>query len=331
MRSIKNLSAAEILQRFSAPIILLVLIVFNALFTRNFLSINVLWNAIMQSSSIMFVSLGMMVVIASGGIDISVGSTLGFGSALLVITSYAGGDTNSLLAVIVPVIGCALVGIIQGLIIAKFKIPPLIVTLAFQSLIRGIAQYCTKGKVLVLRDPLLNELGYLKVGGTSIPIQLVFIAIAIVIFYILTKKMAFGSRIEAYGDNPVASRIVGIRTFQLVTLVYMISGIACACGSILETTRIQAADSSMLGLNMEMDAIAAVAISGTPLTGGKIRIWGTIVGVFITQLITMTVNMNNIQYEYSLLLKGAIIFFAILVQKSKEKTKKGLRQVVQNG
>ena len=133
--------------------------------------------------------------------------------------------------------------------------------------------------------------------------------------------------IESYGDNFKATALAGVRTFPLLLLVYFVLGLVSGFGGVIETLRICAADPSNIGLDMEMDAIAAVAIGGTSMSGGKMSISGTVAGVFLLQIITMMVNMNNVPYQVALLMKACIIIFSVLIQNVHLKRRKGKRML----
>ena len=144
--------------------------------------------------------------------------------------------------------------------------------------VSGAAQLLTSGQMIQLRGKELLDFGYYRVFG-AIPVQLFVILVFVFIFFIIVKKTRLGIYIESYGDNANATRLAGVSTGVLLISVYMIGGLMCGVGGILETMRLSAADPNYTGLNMEMDAIAAVAIGGTPLSGGKIHVLGTVVGV----------------------------------------------------
>jgi ribose/xylose/arabinose/galactoside ABC-type transport system permease subunit len=130
--------------------------------------------------------------------------------------------------------------------------------------------------------------------------------------YIIVNKMRFGFDLEAYGNNPLAARISGIDTTKTIMICYIIGGIMCWIGGILVMVMVSSTDPARVGLDMEVDGIAATVIGGTPITGGYPNILGTLCGAFLLQLITMMVNMNNIPYAYSLMIKASIIVLAII-------------------
>ena len=139
------------------------------------------------------------------------------------------------------------------------------------------------------------------------------------IFAFLLKKTTFGYYIQAIGENEKAATLSGIQTKSVLVAVYAISGFMAGCAGLMTLACARCADPNSLGALAEMDAIAAVAIGGTSMNGGKARIMGTVFGALIIQLITMTINMNNIHYAYARILKGLIIVIAVYLQREKKR------------
>ena len=183
---------------------------------------------------------------------------------------------------------------------------------------RGFAQVLNDAMILLFYSPAYSNLGTYRING-SVPIQLVFILIALVIVLFLVKKTTFGRYIQALGDNPIAARLSGVNVFWTIILVYVISSVLAGFAGIIETAKISAADGNAIGNLAELDAIAAVAVGGTPLSGGKAKVMGTVVGALIMQLITISVNMNNIPFEYARVIKSAIIITAVYLQRDKNR------------
>ena len=183
MKMFKHRTEESIMQRYGALILLILVFAVNCIITNNFLSISTLWNLVVQCTTVMLLSMGMMVVVGTGGIDVSVGAIIALSSTIIVVCKTAG--VSSGLSVIIAVAVAALVGTISGLVIATFKIQPLIVTLGLMTALRGIAQLISHGKLIPLRSgPFLKKLAYYRIGGL-IPVQLIIILIAVLFFYIL--------------------------------------------------------------------------------------------------------------------------------------------------
>ena len=300
----------KILIAYSPAIVLVLMIIFNVFFTPNFAKLNTVINISIQMTSTLLVSLGMTWAIASGGIDISVGSVMAVSSMVSVKLLDYGVVTAILAGILVGM----LCGMAIGAIIAKFDLQPIIVTLPFMIGLRGVAQILNDSKILRFDNELYGAIGRGKIGGV-IPIQIPIMIIAIIIIWVISNKTTFGRKIEAVGDNQEASRLAGINTFMVLVVIYGTVGLLSGCAGIVDTARLYASDANIMGKAFEMDAIAAVAIGGTSMTGGKPNIMGTVFGVIILQIVTTMVVMNNISYEYSMIFKALIIIFALYGQR----------------
>ena len=304
-----------LVKRYNVYLALFLLILFNGIFTNNFLRMNTCWNIVIQCTTIMLVSLGMTVVIASGGIDISIGPIM----ALAAIVFARMLEYSALYAVLAALAVSVICGLLNGVIIAKFQIQPMIVTLGMMNMVRGSAELMNDGRTYSFHHPVFSELGYYRIGG-EIPIQLLIIVIAIVLMYLLMKKMRFGAYVEAMGDNRKAARLAGVKVSGMLILIYILSGFLAGVAGLVEAMRMSAADPINFGLQIEVDAIAATAIGGTNMAGGKANLAGTVAGVFVMQIIPVMVNMNNIPYSYSLVIKTIVVILAVCVQNGRIST-----------
>lgn len=309
------------LRKFGAVYAFALLVVVDSLLNKNFLAINTLWNLSIQVLPILLTALGMLLVISTSGIDISTGSLMAVAGVLcakFITGQIAWGGGSIPLAVLAGLLAATALGAVNGALIAHFRIQPIIVTLVLYIAGRGMAQLMSNGSTLVFYNTPFNDLGVLRVFG-QVPIQL-FLEIAFVlVFAFLLKKSTFGYYVQAIGENPQAATLSGIRTKLVLIAVYAISGFMAGCAGLMTSARASCADPNTLGSLAEMDAIAAVAIGGTSMNGGKARIMGTVFGALIIQLITMTINMNNIHYAYARILKGLIIVIAVYVQREKKR------------
>lgn len=165
---------------------------------------------------------------------------------------------------------------------------------------------------------MLSLLGTYKIGG-QIPVQLVPIVIAILIVGILVEKTILGRQIQAVGDNIKSSALAGINTSMVLMIVYATSSAFAAMAGIFQAAKVSVAAGSSLGQMAELDAIAAVVIGGTPMSGGKARVFGTLIGALIMQMITLTCVMNNIPDHYAQVFKALIIIFAVFIQRKQTK------------
>lgn len=299
-------------KRYAVYIALLVLVLMNGIFTKNFWSINTMWNIVIQSSTIMLVALGMTVVIASGGIDISIGPIM----ALSAIVFAKLLDSSLLMAFVSALFLSVVCGAANGFLIAKFSIQPMIVTLGMMNMVRGLAELVNDGRTYSFVHPVVSDLGFYKLGGV-VPVQLFMIMIVVAVMFILIKKTRFGMYVEAMGDNRKAAGLSGVKVSGILILVYILSGFLAGAAGLVETVRMSAADPINFGLQIEVDAIASTAIGGTNMAGGKANLAGTVAGVFIMQLITVMVNMNNIPYSVSLVIKTLVVIVAVCTQNER--------------
>lgn len=305
----QNNTVGSVAIKNSSLIFLALLLILNCLFTSGFLSIQTLWNLIVQITPVVFVALGMTFIISSGGIDISVGSTMAISGMLIVQLIPRVGLAA---AMIISILCGGVIGLINGLIIAKFRLQPIIVTLGTQIAGRGIAQLIGNGYILRYDSESLMNMATNRVAG--VPIQFFYLTVIVIIFVFVAKRSIFARYVEAMGDNYKASWISGVLVNKYTVLIYVISGVMSACAGILTIARAGAADPDTVGSGLELTAIAAVAIGDTKMTGGKAKMIGTILGALILQIITITFNMNNVPYEWSLVAKTFIIILAVFLQ-----------------
>jgi ribose/xylose/arabinose/galactoside ABC-type transport system permease subunit len=260
----------------------------------------------------MLVAVGMTFVISTGGIDLSVGSTMAIASAVAAVSLDYGAGTAILLALVVA----TAIGAFNGVLIAGFKIQPIIITLAVLIAGRGIAQVISNGGQLI---PFSNAgFEYLGKGAVAgIPFQIILLVLVIALGIFVLRMTIFGRYIIAVGGNQEAARLSGVRVNWTKISVYAISGLLAGLAGLIYTARLGASDASKVGEGIELDAIAATVVGGTPLTGGRATIIGTVIGALIMQIITTSFNMNGIKFSYSLVIKAAIILLAVYIQRPK--------------
>lgn len=309
-----------LVQKYSAIAMLLFFIVFNSLFTKNFFAVGTVNNIITQICPTILCGMGMTLVISTGGIDISVGSVMALAG---VMTALHMPNVGVIPALMMGVAASLVVGCISGFCVGKLKLQAMVITLGMQLGIRGVAQVLCDG-----RDIYFNKLGAVgqklalwgsyKIGGV-IPVQIVPIVISVVIVWILAEKTVLGRQIQAVGDSIKSSSLAGINAAKTLMIVYGLSSVFAAFAGVFQAARVTVAAGSSLGQLAELDAIAAVVIGGTPMSGGKAHVLGTIIGALIMQMITLTCVMNNIPDEYAQVLKALIIVFAVFIQREQAK------------
>lgn len=318
---LKSIARMDLVRNYGAAFFFLLLITLSALITPNFLSMGTLENTLVQVFSVMLVALGMTLVISSGGIDISVGAIMVISAAVLarLYTSGVG---------LAPSVGCgigaaALCGLFNGILISKFRIQPIIVTLVVMIAGRGLAMRVQGRLAADLENTPFGNFGLYKIAG-KVPVQIVIMLAAIAIMLFVARKTVFAKHVEAIGDNCRAARLVGINTLTTTIGVYVVCGILCAIAGIMEAARVGTVNVAQMGLFIELDAIAAVAIGGTPFSGGRARIAGTVVGAVVVGLVTVIVNMSSIPFHYSMVFKALIVVAAMWAQSKKQYRQRAL-------
>lgn len=310
----------EIIRKYSAITLLIFFIVLNSFITSNFFRVSNLNNIITQIAPTILTGMGMTLVISTGGIDISVGSMMALAG---VLTATLMPHTGLVLAIVIAVAVSMVIGFFTGIMVGKLKLQAMVVTLGLMLGLRGAAQVLGGG-----RDIYLNQLGevgkHLTLLGTYkimgvIPVQIIPILIAIVLVWVLVEKTVLGRQIQAVGDSIKSSALSGIDTAKTMMFVYGLSAIFAAFAGIFQAAKVSVAAGSSLGQLAELDAIAAVVIGGTPMSGGKAHVMGTVVGALIMQMITLTCVMNNIPDQYAQVFKAIIIVFAVFIQREQSK------------
>jgi ribose/xylose/arabinose/galactoside ABC-type transport system permease subunit len=298
---------------YGALAALILLILVNAIFTRNFWDANNFWNILLQVAPTMLVAVGMTFVIATGGIDLSVGSVMALAASVAAINL----DSGVLLAVLLALIVSVAVGALNGTLISVFRIQPIIVTLAVLIAGRGLAQIPSEGRLVEFKGhyPAFETLGTGHFGPVPVQVLVMILIVALAIF--IMRATSFGRYVLAVGGNEAASHLAGVKVRRTKILVYALSGLLAGLAGLIESARGGASDPSNVGLGIELDAIAAVVIGGTSLTGGRATIIGTVIGALMMQVITTSFNMQGIEFSWSLVIKAAIIIIAVYIQRPK--------------
>ncbi|MEW6343909.1 MAG: ABC transporter permease [Paraburkholderia sp.] len=266
-----------------------------------------------RAAPLVLVSLGMTLVIATRGIDISVGA----------VVAIAGATAASLLVDNPAQVGSALLaalgvgllaGVWNGLLVAFVGMQPIIATLILMVAGRGVAQLLTGGQIIPIDAP-----GYLAVGGgylAGVPCSVWLALVAILATALLMNRTALGLFIRAIGINPVATRLVGLRSAAIVFSVYAFSGVTAALAGILISSNVRSADGNNAGLLLELDAILAVTLGGTSLLGGRFSLAGTVLGALIIQTLTYTTYTIGVPPEATLVVKATVVLAVSVIQSA---------------
>ncbi len=288
-----------------------VLVLVNLAFTPHFATLANLRLQLVQVVPIAIVALGMALVVATEGIDLSVGSVMALAAA--VIPLYLGYGPWPAIAIAV-VVG-ALVGTLTGGLVAVFGIQPIIATLGVLVAGRALALVFADGRLVEIFDPTLGALGNGSVLG--IPITLLIAGALTALVIVLVRRSIFGRRLVAIGGNRTAAVLAGLPVRRTLFAVYILSGMFAAVAGVVNTARLGASDPSFTGLLIELSAITAVVVGGTPLSGGRIRVVGTLAGAVLMQLIAATVIQHNLPDSLSRMIQAGIIVVAVYVQRDR--------------
>lgn len=309
---------AAFLRRYAALTALVALLAFNFAMTPHFASWQTLNVNLTQVATIVIVSVGMTLVIATGGIDLSVGSLMAIAGALapLIFLSPFGISHPGLgnaLAFILPVAVAGLLGLFNGWFITRFRVQPIVGTLVMFIAGRGIGQVMTNGNLQPFHNPAFQFIGLGRVLG--IPFQVIVMLVLVAGAAWTLRRTLFGRQILSVGGNERAARLSGVPVAFVKRCVYAISGLCAAVAGLVVISINSASDANLVGLGMELDAIAAVAVGGTPFTGGQASVVGSLIGALLIQLVRYTLLANGVPDAAALVVKGAIIAGAVWSQQ----------------
>ncbi|SKA87024.1 ribose transport system permease protein [Clostridium sp. USBA 49] len=303
--NIKNL-----IIKYKSLIGLIILCLIISIITPRFLTITNILNVLTQVSVNAIIAVGMCFVILTGGIDLSVGSILAITGAIA--ATLATKNVNVILNLLIVLLIGAFIGFLNGITVAKGKIQAFIVTLATMTVFRGVTYVYTKGTPISVIDSKFTFVGNGKIAGIPMPIILIIIVV-LAAWYILNQTR-YGRYVYAVGGNEDSARLSGINTVKIKTLVYVICGMTAALSGVVVTSRIGSA-SPNAGVGFELDAIAAVVLGGTSLSGGEGSVIGTIIGAMIIGVLNNGLNLINVSPFYQSIVKGLVILLAVMLDK----------------
>lgn len=296
---------------YSVIIAFLVIFMAAAVMNPRFLDINNQLNILMQVSIIGIVALGMTVVMLSGGIDLSVGSVLVFVGVISVLAMNATGSI--FVAILTALVVGSFAGFLNGLMVAKGRIASFIATLGMMAAARSIALYIAEGGSISGEVSGFTAIANSNLWIFDFPVIIFFVMTALV--YVLMHKTRFGRYVYALGSNEKAALLSAIRVDRVKIGIYSLVGLLVSVAAIIETSRLNSISSSSSGVQYELDAIAAVIIGGTRMTGGRGKIMGTFFGVLILGILNNMMNLMNVSPHLQGFVKGLIIIIAVVFQK----------------
>lgn len=293
---------------------LFLIVIVITILNPSFMTTDNVLNILRQVSISALIAFGMTFVILTGGIDLSVGSTLALTGAVAA-TMLASGIDPVLTILAALLLGAAL-GAVNGVIIAKGKVAPFIATLATMTIYRGLTLVYTDGRPV---SDLGNEITFQMLGKGyffGIPVPVCTMILAFIVLYVIMHKTTFGRRVYAVGGNEAASKLSGINVDRVKIAVYSLTGMLAALSALILTSRLNSAQPTA-GTSYELDAIAAVVLGGTSLTGGKGWIFGTLIGALIIGVLNNGLNLIGVSSFFQQVVKGIVILIAVLIDRKK--------------
>jgi len=296
-------------RKYGISVVMVIMIVLLAIASPTFRTSGNVLSVLLQVSINGILTLGMVFVITAGGIDLSIGSMLALTSVIIGVVLNSSG--NIWLACVCSIAATTFFGLMNGLLVAKFRMIPFVVTLATQLVIRGVAYIISGGYSQSLANEDFKTIGGGKLFGV-VPFPIIILLAVIVISFIILHNTRLGRYVYAVGGNINAATASGVNVFRTQISSYVISGICCGIAGIIMTSRISAAQPN-IGVGYETDAIAACVIGGTSFAGGVATIPGTVVGIVIIGLIYNGMNLVGINSYWQTITKGLLILGAVLL------------------
>lgn len=277
-------------------------------------------DVINRASELVILAVGMtLVTAASGGQDISVGAVMAVAAA--VCCQILSGGEVSVTSLSAPIIvaflaaaaASALCGAFNGFLVAKLNIQPMVATLILYTAGRGIAQLITNGQITYIRVDSYQIFGS-YIGKFPVPTPVIIAVVVVVLTYVILKRTALGLYIESVGINATASRLVGLNSTMIKFLTYIICGILAGVAGFVASSRIYSADANNIGLNLEMDAILAVALGGNVLGGGKFSLMGSVIGAYTIQALTTVLYGMSVSSDQLPVYKAIVVVIIVVLQ-----------------
>jgi ribose transport system permease protein len=299
----------DILRRISVFLILLVICLFFALGSEDFLTPSNLLNVALQTSILIIVATGMTFTILTAGIDLSVGSLMALGGAVAAGMAVQQGLGTWAGIGIALLVGMAL-GAVNGLLVVRGGMPPFVATLAMMAVARGLTLVYTQGRPIAGLEESFIFWGTGQLLGIPVPVILMVFLAAVA--YVVLRQTRFGLHVYATGGNEETTRLAGIKPNLIKMAVYVISGFTATLGGILLTARLWSAQPNA-AVGWELDAIAAPVLGGVSLFGGVGGIGGTVVGAFIIGVLSNGLNLMGVPSYYQQVIKGAVFILAVML------------------
>lgn len=311
----KNKNIIKYIQDYGSFIALIFLVIVIGVISPDFRTINNFLSLLRQSAINGLIAFGMTCIILTGGIDLSVGSVLALTSIICAHTIKIG--VPAPLSMLIALIFGIILGTISGLMVTKSRLQPFIATLITMTGYRGLTMILSGGKPIsrLGNNLLLNQIGKGSFLGIPIPVWILIIFFAIFLFVL--KKTVLGREIYATGSNSKAAELAGINTNNIKLIVYAVSGFMASLSGLILVSRLGSAQPT-LGSGYELDAIAAVALGGTSMTGGRGKITGTLIGILIIAVLNNGLNIIGVSSYYQDVVKALVIFLAVVSDRNRQ-------------
>ncbi len=299
------------LQRYGLVVSFLILCLVLSLLSDRFLTVGNLTNVLRQSTINLIIAIGMTYVILTAGIDLSVGAVLAL--ATVVTADLLQRGVPILPTVVLGLLLGGVLGMANGLLISRVKVPAFVATLGMMTVARGLALTYTQGRPITGLPDAFRYIGTGYLG--PIPMPIIVAGITFLAGYILLTRTRMGMYIYALGNNPVAAHYTGIATSNYITFVYVLAGSLAALAGMILVARLDSAQPTA-GISYEFDAIAAVVVGGTSFAGGEGSLMGTLLGVLVISVLNNGLNLLNVSSFYQPVVTGVVIALALLLYKA---------------
>jgi len=300
-----------ILQTYGVYLAIVALLLYNLVFTPNFFNIENFRTQFVQVVPVLVVALGMALVIGTEGIDLSVGGVMALAAAVMPL--YIGYGLFPV--VVIAIVVGAVVGVINGSMVAFIGVQPIVATLSLMVAGRGVALLIAHEQMVSIMDPNVLAIGRGSVAG--VPYSVIIAVLAVLLVAVLVNRTTFGKQLMAIGGSRRAAELSGLPVKRILLIVYILCAALAAIAGIVGTARLGASVPSTLGNLIELSAITAVVVGGTPLTGGQVKVIGTVAGALLLQFISATLNQHNVPDAYSQITQAVIILFAVYIQRGR--------------
>ena len=263
-----------------------------------------------QITVIAIIAVGQTFIIASGGIDLSVGYLMAVSS--IVFATLLSMGLNIVLCMVLGICASMALGFVNGVMVTKLRLPPFIITFGMANIAKGIVLVITQSYVIQVRNPVMSYIGIGEIAG--IPVMALFVPVFVVLGWFLMNKTVFGDHVLAIGGNEAAARLSGIRVNRVKTIVYTMTGVLCGVAGILITARLNGGNPNA-GLTTDMDTIGAVIVGGTSFSGGIGTVVGSFIGAFLMGVIRNGLVLMNVDLYWQTIVTGTIVISVCAIKE----------------